>query len=58
MQLYGVKAQMLAPVVREGQLAGIVSVHYAPAVRRWSPTDITALEDAVARVHELLDASA
>jgi GAF domain-containing protein len=54
-QLYGVKAQMLAPVVRDGRLAGIVSVHYAPAVRRWSASDVTALEDAVGRVHALLD---
>ena len=46
---------MLAPVVRDGRLAGIVSVHYAPAVRRWSASDVTALEDAVGRVHALLD---
>jgi maleate isomerase len=56
-ELYGVKAQMLAPVVRDGRLAGIVSVHYAPAVRKWSATDITALEDAVTSVHALLDAA-
>jgi maleate isomerase len=55
-QLYGVKAQMLAPVVRDDRLAGIVSVHYAPAVRSWSATDIAALEDAVVNVHALLDA--
>jgi maleate isomerase len=53
-QLYGVKAQMLAPVVRDDRLAGIVSVHYAPAIRRWSASDITALEDAVARIQEIL----
>ena len=51
---YDVKAQMLAPLVRDGRLAGIVSVHYAPAVRRWSVTDVTALEDAVARIDALL----
>jgi GAF domain-containing protein len=54
-ELYGVRAQMLAPVVRDDRLAGIVSVHYAPATRRWSATDIAALEDAVARVQQLLD---
>lgn len=53
-QLYGVKAQMLAPVVRDDRLAGIVSVHYAPATRRWSANDVTALEDAVARVQAIL----
>jgi GAF domain-containing protein len=56
-ELYGVKAQMLAPVVRDERLAGIVSVHYAPAVRSWSAADIAALEDAVARVHTLLDSA-
>jgi len=56
-RLYGVRAQMLAPLVRDGRLAGIVSVHYAPATRRWSATDVTALEDAVARVEHLLSAA-
>lgn len=54
-RLYGVKAQMLAPLVRDGRLAGIVSVHYVPATRRWSATDVTALEDTVAQIHCLLD---
>jgi maleate isomerase len=53
-QLYGVKAQMLAPIVRDERLAGIVSVHYAPATRRWSASDITALEDAVTRIQEII----
>jgi GAF domain-containing protein len=56
-QLYGVKAQMLAPIVRDDRLAGIVSVHYAPATRSWSATDITALEDAVGRIQALLDSA-
>ena len=51
---YGVKAQMLAPLVRGGKLTGIVSVHYVPAVRRWSASDRTALEDAVARIEAVL----
>jgi maleate isomerase len=53
-RLYGVKAQMLAPIVQDHRLVGIVSVHYAPATRRWSANDVTALEDAVARIQELL----
>jgi maleate isomerase len=54
--LYGVKSQMLAPVVRDGRLAGIVSVHYAPSERSWSEADVAALEDAVVKVNALLDA--
>jgi maleate isomerase len=55
-ELYGVKAQMLAPLVRDDRLAGIVSVHYAPAARRWSATDVAALEEAVRRIDEVLAA--
>jgi maleate isomerase len=54
--LYGVKAQMLAPLVRDGALIGIISVHYAPAVRAWSATDVAALEDAAAQIQALLEA--
>ena len=36
-QAYGVKAQMLAPVVREGRLDGWVSVHEAPQGPRNGP---------------------
>lgn len=53
-ELYGVKAQMLAPLVRDDRLAGIVSVHYAPATRRWSASDVTALEDAAAKLAGIL----
>lgn len=49
-ELYGVKAQMLGPVVREGSLAGIVSVHHAPSTRAWSDEDRAALDEATARV--------
>ena len=37
---------MLAPIVRGGQLVGIVSVHHAPGPREWEPDDIAALERA------------
>ena len=53
-EFYGVKAQMLAPIVRDGQLVGIVSVHYAPATREWTEEDVGALEDATRRVTEAL----
>jgi GAF domain-containing protein len=54
-ELYGVKAQMLAPIVRDGRLAGIVSVHYAPSTREWSAGDVEALDDAARRVLEELE---
>ena len=46
---YGVRAQMLSPLVREGQVLGWVSVHQAGAPRRWSEADVAALEEAVRR---------
>src|SRR5262249_39774943 len=52
---YGVCAQMLAPIERDGRLVGWISVHYAPSPRRWSPDDVAALEQAQRRVHAELE---
>lgn len=46
---YGMRAQMLGPIKRDGELVGIVSVHYGPDPRQWRRTDIAALERAVAQ---------
>jgi GAF domain-containing protein len=54
-ELYGARAQMLAPVVRDGRLAGIVSVHYAPGPRTWTPAEVSAIEDAAREVLTQLD---
>jgi maleate isomerase len=43
---YGARAQMLAPIVRDDQMVGILSVHYAPGPRDWTPEDVAALERA------------
>ena len=56
-ELYGVRAQMLAPIVREGRLAGVISVHYVPGPRQWSAEDIAALREAAERVQRELDAA-
>ena len=56
-ELYGVKAQMLAPVVREDRLAGVVSVHYAAGPRDWSSEDVAVLQEAAERVRRGLDAT-
>lgn len=47
--LYGVRAQLLAPIVRGGRLAGVVSVHDAE-LRKWTEQEIDALRNAAARV--------
>jgi maleate isomerase len=47
---YGVKAQMLAPLVLDDRLVGILSVHFTPATRVWTSEDVAALDSAAARV--------
>ncbi len=53
--IYGATAQMLGPVIRDGQLVGWVSVHHTGGPRRWSALDVAALETAVGAVHRELD---
>jgi GAF domain-containing protein len=55
MELYGVKAQMLAPIVRDDHLIGVISVHYVPGPRDWSAEDVAALQEAAERVQRELD---
>ena len=52
LEFYGVKAQMLAPIVGGTELIGLVSVHYTPSPRHWTTEDIAAL-DRVAKEIEL-----
>jgi maleate isomerase len=51
---YGGRAQMLAPVQRDGELVGLVSVHYAPGPRRWTDDEIGVVEEIVGRVEREL----
>jgi GAF domain-containing protein len=44
LEFYGVKAQMLAPIVGGTELIGLVSVHYSPSPRHWTIEDIAALD--------------
>jgi len=57
-ELYGVRAQMLAPIVRDDRLIGVISVHYVPGPRDWRAEDVAALQEATERVHRELDAAA
>lgn len=55
MAIYGVRAQMLAPLVGpDGGLAGWISVHDTVAPRIWTPEERAALEQTTARVKTLL----
>jgi len=54
-ELYSVKAQMLAPIVRDDRLIGVISVHYVPGPRDWSSEDVAALREAAERVQREVD---
>ena len=54
-ELYSVKAQMLAPIVRDDRLIGVISVHYVPGTRDWSSEDVAALREAAERVQREVD---
>ena len=54
LEVYEVKAQMLAPIVAAGAVAGWVSVHEVRDVRAWTDEDVAALRAAATRVTELL----
>lgn len=47
---FRVKAQMLAPVIRDGRLDGWVSIHDAKAKRDWSDADKAAITEAAQAV--------
>ncbi|PMR78784.1 GAF domain-containing protein [Billgrantia endophytica] len=55
MDIYGVKAQMLGPVIRDEELVGWVSVHENNATREWTPEEVGYLKQAVQEIHEILD---
>jgi maleate isomerase len=50
MERYGGRAQMLAPLEHDGELVGLVSVHYAPGPRDWTPEDIATFEEILGRI--------
>jgi GAF domain-containing protein len=51
---YGVRAQMLAPIVLGGRLRAIISVHETRGPRKWMNEDIDLLTDATRRVEAKL----
>lgn len=54
-ELYGVKAQMLGPLVSEDDMIGVISVHYNLGPRKWSAEDADALQDAIRRAQRELE---
>ena len=52
---YGLRAQILGPIVRDGKLIGIVSVHETTGTRRWTQADIKALERAIEKSNAIIE---
>ncbi|WP_329124279.1 GAF domain-containing protein [Streptomyces sp. NBC_01353] len=52
--VYGVRAQLLSPVVRDTEMTGWISAH-SLAERPWSAADQAVMTTAIDRVHHLLD---
>lgn len=50
MDFYGVRAEILAPLLDGERIIGIVSVHHAPGPREWTEVEIDALTRASARI--------
>lgn len=55
LELYGgLRAQIVTPIVREGRVTAIVSLHQLGRPRRWTPSEIAVASEAAKTVGELL----
>jgi GAF domain-containing protein len=55
LELYGgMRAQIVTPIVRDGRVAAIVSLHQLGHTRRWTEEEVAAARRAAERVSELL----
>jgi maleate isomerase len=54
--VYGIRSEMVAPVIRKGHLIGWVSVHNTRGPHRWTKSEIAAIEAACAKVGRQIDA--
>lgn len=55
--VYGVKAQVLGPLIWEDRLVGWISVHHIPETREWTTRDIDAMTVAMDKAKRLLENS-
>lgn len=55
LELYGgLRAQIVTPVVRDGRVDAVLSLHQLGHTRRWSEREIELARDAAGRIGELL----
>lgn len=53
-ETYGIRSEMVAPVIKDGEFVGWVSVHYTEGARTWTSAEIARIEAACDRVREIL----
>jgi len=53
----GVRAQVLAPILRGGHVYGIIAVHHNGSARQWTTEDLDAIHQAVRRVDSIVGAT-
>ncbi len=53
--LYGIRSEMVAGVFRDGDVAGLVSVHYTDGPRVWSEAEVAMIEQVCDQVKAILD---
>ena len=53
-EIYGIQSEMVAQVIKDGDLVGWVSVHYTQGARAWTPDEIARIEAACDAVREIL----
>jgi maleate isomerase len=53
--VYGAKAQLLAPIIRDDALQGWISIHQSGTTRHWGEAEKAAIEKAVARAIQVIE---
>jgi GAF domain-containing protein len=54
-ETYGIRSEMIAPLIRSGDMIGWVSVHYTKGPRIWTKDEINMIEAAADRVRSVLE---
>ena len=54
-EAYGIRSEMVAPVIRHGDVVAWVSVHYTRGPRVWTDAEIARIEAACEGVREILE---
>jgi maleate isomerase len=53
-EIYGIRSEMVAPVIKDGNLVGWVSCHYTQGAREWSDDEVARIEAACTAVRDIL----